>query len=351
MASRLRLSALLASLMLVFSLVAVDHADARRGGSFGSRGFRTFQSAPATRTAPSVAPVQRSMTPNSAAPAQPGVSTAGTQGMRRPGLFGGMAGGLLGGLALGGLFGMMMGNGFGGAGGFLALIVQMLLIGVGISFLMRFFRNRSGASALGGGQPSGGVSESDRRAPYDPGPTRYASGASSGGSNSSGFSIPSIGSRASGASAYGAAGAATGGSADPSDEIGITDGDLEQFEQKLQEVQAAFSREDYGALRRITTPEVMSYLAEELSENATHGKQNAVTDVKLLQGDLSEAWREDGTDYASVAMRYSSVDVMRDRATGSVIEGDDGQATETTELWTFVRGRGEPWKLSAIQET
>ncbi len=346
MASRLRLSAFLASLMLVFSLVAVDHADARRGGSFGSRGMRTFQSAPATRTAPSVAPVQRSMTPGTSQSAQPGMSTAGTQGMRQPGLFGGMAGGLLGGLALGGLFGMLMGNGFGGAGGFLALIVQMLLIGVGISFLMRFFRNRSGASAVGGGSPGGST-----RQPYETGPSRYTNDAASGnGASGNGFSIPSIGSRASGASTHGAKGAATGGPSDPSDDVGITDDDLEQFEQKLQTVQAAFSREDYGALRRVTTPEVMSYLAEELSENATNGKKNDVTEVTLLQGDLSEAWREGETDYASVAMRYSSMDVMRDRVTGVIVEGEEGRVSETTELWTFVRDGGDPWKLSAIQE-
>ena len=343
MASRLRLSAFFAALLLVFSLVAADHADARRGGSFGSRGMRTFQSAPATRTAPSVAPVQRSMTPNSAGPAQPGFSTAGTQGMRRPGLFGGMAGGLLGGLALGGLFGMLMGNGFGGAGGFLALIVQMLLIGVGISFLMRFFRNRSDASAMGGR-----ASDSAPRQSYEAASLRHVAGA---GGSSGGFSIPSIGSRANGSAASGTAGASTGGGAAPSDEIGITDSDLDRFEQTLQEVQAAFSREDYGALRRITTPEVMSYLAEELSENATSGRKNDVSDVKLLQGDLSEAWREGGTDYASVAIRFSSVDVMRDRASGAIVEGREDQATETTELWTFVRSGGEPWRLSAIQDT
>ncbi len=53
-------------------------------------------------------------------------------------------------------------------------------------------------------------------------------------------------------------------------------------------------------------------------------------------------------------MRYSSIDVMRDRATGAVLEGDPNAATETTEIWTFVRDREGPWgprwKLSAIQD-
>jgi len=45
--------------------------------------------------------------------------------------------------------------------------------------------------------------------------------------------------------------------------------------------------------------------------------------VKLLQGDLAEAWREGGDEYATVAMRYQQVDKTLDRATGKVLEGDD----------------------------
>ena len=93
----------------------------------------------------------------------------------------------------------------------------------------------------------------------------------------------------------------------------------------------------------------MSYLAEELGENATNGLKNEVRDVALLQGDLSEAWRENGMEYATVAMRYSSIDVMRDRDTGAVTKGDPDVATETVELWTFVRKPTQEWKLSAIQ--
>ena len=59
-----RLASLFAVLVMALSMVSVDQAEARRGGSFGSRGTRTFQTAPATPTSPSItAPVQRSMTP------------------------------------------------------------------------------------------------------------------------------------------------------------------------------------------------------------------------------------------------------------------------------------------------
>ena len=46
---------------------------------------------------------------------------------------------------------------------------------------------------------------------------------------------------------------------------------------------------------------MLSYFAEELTQNASRGVVNKISDVKLLQGDLSEAWREGYDDYATVA--------------------------------------------------
>lgn len=97
-------------------------------------------------------------------------------------------------------------------------------------------------------------------------------------------------------------------------------------------MQTAYGAEDYGTLRRLTTPEAMSYLAEELGENATNGVRNSVSDVKLLQGDIAEAWREDGQEYATLAMRYSSIDAMVERDSGRVVSGDDRRPSESTEV-------------------
>ena len=76
---------------------------------------------------------------------------------------------------------------------------------------------------------------------------------------------------------------------------------------------------------------------------------NRVSDVKLLQGDLAEAWREGDADYATVAMRFALNDSMVERASGRTVEG--GSQSEVTELWTFRRARGGDWLLSAIQQT
>ncbi|HWK33660.1 MAG TPA: TIM44-like domain-containing protein, partial [Hyphomicrobium sp.] len=98
------------------------------------------------------------------------------------------------------------------------------------------------------------------------------------------------------------------------------------------------------------TPEMVSYLSQDLSANSARGVVNKVSDVKLLQGDLAEAWREGPTDYATVALRFSLVDKTIDRASGRVVEGSDAPQ-EATEIWTFVRRPGTEWELSAIQQT
>ncbi|GHD13177.1 membrane protein [Tianweitania populi] len=326
-----RLTALFMGLFLALSMVAVDHAEARRGGSFGSRGGRTFQSAPATNTAPrQTAPVERSMTPSTA---QPGAATrqAQTAGQQRGGLFGGLGGGLMRGLLIGGLFGMLMGHGFGGMAGMFGMLLQILLIGGLIMLAMRFFRSRS--------QPS----------PAYAGPGRAAAGAAPNPNwqarrdaeaqpqNNRSFPIPSIG------------GGAGKPAAVESRDIELAQTDLDTFEQRLAEVQAAFSREDHAALRRLVTPEMVSYLSEELAENAQNGVRNEVTDVTLLQADIAESWSEGTQDYATAALRYESRDRLLDRNSGRLLDGDE-ELSEITELWTFVRARGGDWKLSAIQE-
>ncbi|WP_102958953.1 Tim44 domain-containing protein [Mangrovicella endophytica] len=334
MTSSLRLGTLFTCLFLAFSFVGVDFAEARRGGSFGSRGSRTFQSAPVTRTAPTQsAPLERSMTPRTGN--QTGSFANRSATPQRPGFFNGFGGSLLRGLAIGGLIGLLFGGGFGGMAGLFGMILQIALIAVAAMFLMRLFRRRSAPAYAGAGQT---YRDSGQDAPR---------GAPAGQGS---FRIPSIGSGSRSNAGPAAAAAASTARPGQSDEIGITQRDLDTFERMLAEVQDAFGREDYGALRRITTPEMMSYLAEELGENATNGLRNEVSDVKLLQGDVAEAWNEDGRDYATVAMRYSSVDVMRDRATGRIAAGASAEPSETTELWTFVRRPGTAWTLSAIQE-
>jgi predicted lipid-binding transport protein (Tim44 family) len=296
-----------------FVLVSAD-AQARVGGGFsaGSRGTRTFSAPPATPTAPSAAPIERSITqPGNAAP-------IGQTGMR-PGLFGGgLFGGLAGGFLGAGLFGLLFGHGFfGGMAGFasiIGLLLQVVLVVIVARLVFAWWQRRNmPAPAYAAAHPVtghsfGGVS------------------AMLGGAN-----VPPTGSPLAIAT------------------LTIDKSDYDAFERLLGDIQAAYSAEDLAALRAQVTPEMLSYFSEQLAENASRGLINRVTDVNLLRGDLAEAWREGSTDYATVAMSFALKDSMVERATGQTVEG--GERSEVTELWTFMRARGGNWLLSAIQQT
>lgn len=311
-----RLTALFASMLMAFSMVAVDTAEARRGGSFGSRGARTEFSVPATKTSPNATTgVQRTMTDGTTTRN----ATTGAAATARPSLFGGFGGALLGGFLFTGLFGMLFGYGFGGFGGMLALLFQLVLVALVVGWFMR--RRQQPAMA--------GNSNANAYRYEAPNQPNYGGGAGP----------------ARNAEPRSAASARAG----KRDELGISDADLGIFQQRLTALQDAYSREDYTALRKISTPEVVGYLAEELGENASKGLRNEVFDVNLLEGDVAEAWREGSAEYASVALRYESRDVTRNRATGEIVTGDD-RVTETTEIWTFVRRNGGDWLIAAIQQ-
>jgi predicted lipid-binding transport protein (Tim44 family) len=293
------------------ALVFATAADARIGGGsgLGSRGSRTFSTPAPTTTAPTAKPLERSVTQ----PTRPTTSTPGFFG--RPGFFGGgLFGGLLGGFLGAGLFGMLFGHGmFGGMGGFASifgLLLQLALVFFVARLIWGWWQRR--------------------QAPAYAGPAMFRPTTSPGFGQGGGF----------GASA-----------AQPGTPISLTQADFNTFERLLGEIQACYGAEDLSGLRSRLTPEMVSYMADDLARNASRGVVNRVSDVKLLNGDLSEAWHEGDVDYATVAMRFSMIDKHVDRASGHVVEGDATHPVEATELWTFRRDRGGSWLLSAIQQT
>src|SRR6185437_3208453 len=297
-------------LSLALPLIStVPPADARIGGGFssGSRGARTFSAPPSTSTAPGAAqPFNRTFSQ----PGSPGIGAATGGGFfNRPG--GGMLRGLAAGFLGAGLFGMLFGGGlFGGVGGLsslFGLIIQIGLIVFVVRMAMSWWQRRTAPAYADG--PGGGLG----------GASAYRAG--------SGF------------------GPGSGGAP-----LEILPADYEAFERLLGDIQAAWSNEDVAKLHTMATPEMVSYFNNDLQENRGRNVVNKVSGTKLLQGDLSEAWREGDTDYASVAMRFSMIDKTVDRVSGRLVEGSE-QPTEVTEVWTFVRPRGANWELSAIQQT
>jgi predicted lipid-binding transport protein (Tim44 family) len=299
------------AIMLAMAIaLAPGLAFARVGGgsSMGSRGSMTYRAPPTTNTAPSTAaPMQRSYTPRQ----EPSFGGAPSPGLApamsgRSAFTSGLMGGLLGAGIGGLLFGHGMFGGISGGGSIIGLLIQLALIFFIGRWVYRTFFNRQVAFA-GAGMGAG-----------TGGPAMFGGGGSQ------------------------------GGSAPPPITIGPAD--YQAFEQLLKAMQAAWSAGDMNALRTIATPEMASYFAEQMAELTSRGLRNTVTAVNLDSGDLSQAWSEGSREYATVAMRFSMIDVTQD-AQGRVVDGSPTERQIVTEVWTFLRSPGGRWILSAIQQT
>ena len=302
--------------LTMLPLLAHPHdADARAGGgmSMGSRGSRTYSAPAPSQTAPMGAmPFQRTMTPRqpdagygARAPFGAGAASMAMARPRHP-----FMNGFMGGLIGAGLFGVVFGHGMFGSGmggsGILGLLIQLALV---------FFIVRWAIRRFSGGGTGGGVSS--LFSPNARGPV--------------GGGTPQAGGQPVG--------------------VAITAADYQAFQQALINIQAAWSQQNVAAMQHMATPEMVSYFNNQLSELASRGARNVVSDVRFDRGDLVESWRENGMDYATVAMQYSMIDITTD-ATGRVIDGDPANRTSVTELWTFARAAGTgTWLLSAIQQT
>src|SRR5207248_2678388 len=188
----------------------------------GSRTFENNSAQPLGRsmtTQPQAGGVQRGLAPS------PAYAGGGSFFQRHPFLTG-LAGGFIGSW----LFGHMgyAADGTSGGSG-LGMVLQILIIGLLIYFAFRLFRNFRGRALSGGGGS----------APFWP-------------------------PRSAGAAAA---------PARRDRDINLSDADLNTFQQIHAAVQDAWSASDLGRLRRLMTPEMLSYFSEELTRNTSQGTQ------------------------------------------------------------------------------
>ena len=306
---------LLALLFCASVALAPAIAEARAGGSsggrsssMGSRGLRTYENNNAQ-------PLGRSMSPLTQTPAQPGLSPgmpssaygSGSFFQRHP-FMTGLAGGFIGSWLFGHSGYAADGTSSGSAMG---MFLEVLIIGALIYFAVRLFRRR----AFSNGWPGGTPLSMARSAGASAAPARRNRGR----------------------------------------DINLSDADLSAFQAVHGAVQEAWSAGDLGQLRRLMTPEMLSYFSEELTRNAGQGVRNIVSDVQLVKGELSESWDEGDLQYATAYMRWRAIDYVTrlGRPSGdpeSIVSGNPRVAVEAEEVWTFVRRRGGDWLLSAIQQ-
>lgn len=331
--------------MALFMVLAVwpEEADARfgRGGSFGSRGSRSFST-------PKPAPPQRLATTQPTSGSQTASQSSSASGWKA-GLLGG-----LGGLMLGGLLGsLLFGGGFDGIG-----LMDILLIAGGGFLIYRFFKSRAQEmpparapryqtmgnysyqrtdlgmddSMSRGGQivppapvPSRGA---PKKMPPAPLPLGNVDALRTGEVNQGVEQIRAM---------------------DPNfDETRFLAGAQAAFA----EIQSCWADWNVERLRSLVTERMWVLVEQQAQHLRDAGERNIIEKLQFLTTEVSEAWQEAGMDYITVHFSVRLVDYVTDIA-GQLKEGSRDVPTEVEEYWTFTRpvGHVEPmWYLSAVQQ-
>ena len=289
---------LLAALLPLIGALGTVPAEARLGGghSFGSRGSFSFSSPRSTTLAPGAAPLERSQAQMG------GYGMRGGGGYNRRPFMSGLLGGFIG----AGIFGLLLGGGFMhmglGFGGLFGVLLQLLILFFIVRWLMRRFLGGGVAPARQPGTPQPSI--------FGPAPAQASQVAP----------------------------------------LQLIPSDRQAFAQCLVYVQQAWGAGDLNAIAQAATPEMMGYFRDQLATLSRQGLRNRVANVSVDGMELSQAWSEGETDYATVAMRFSMLDVTEDAA-GRVVDGSATVRALVTEIWTFTRRRGGHWILAAIQQT
>jgi predicted lipid-binding transport protein (Tim44 family) len=307
--------------LLAFAGIPDAFAKAGSGGSFGSRGSRTADrpmqrsvTPPPAQVAPS--PSQQPMY-NPGAVRQPAAPMAAP--MAQPSFFqrNPMMSGILGGLVGAGIGSMLFGHSPAlaaassaapGASMF-GTLLQLALLGGGAYLLYRLFRRRQEATATEAPYQRSTYQDGEQQIEMQP----------------------------------------AGQAPRVEKEFDAAVSDQEAFSDILLGVQKAWSNGDVAKLRSLATPEIVSWLSDDLSRNASLGVVNKVENVTLVKGDVIESWREGVRDYVTAALTFSAIDTTVKLDTGELVEGDPKVPAETTEAWTFVRIEGGRWLLSAVE--
>ena len=138
-------------------------------------------------------------------------------------------------------------------------------------------------------------------------------------------------------------------------ETAVTPSDQAAFQQILLDVQTAWGKQDLSALRRLVTPEMLSYFSTALSDNTSQEVENRVENIRVVSAEVREAWMEDTTQYATALLRWQARDhtvslTKQQGEPGYLVEGSDERLTDCAEVWTFLRSQNGKWVLSAIQQ-
>ena len=310
--NRLKMISLITALLFVSITVFEFDALARagRGGSFGSRGSRSY-SPPKQYSSPSPSRQQPAPAQIQPAPAQP----SGGGFMR--GLGGGLLGGLLGGMLFSSLGFGASGGGFGGSG--IGLIEIVLLLGLGY-FIFRMFKKRRGGENLA-----------------------YQT------THQQGYQTESYPSYGSGSRVHEDDGISHIRQMDPRFDEGLF---KETAMDMFFKLQGAWMNRSLSPVQELLTDEMKSIMQKDIDSLLREKKINRLENIAVRSVKIIESWQESGQDFLTLLFTANLLDYTIDDSTAEVLEGSKTDPVKFGEFWTFTRPVGNnPWKLSAISQS
>ena len=306
------------SLFFLLSVMEIDAwARVGGGGSFGSRGSRSFTTPRSTPAPTPAGPTQGSQQYNT--PAAPAPSPFGGGGFLRS-MAGGLVGGMLGGMLFRSLGFAGGADGAGGGIGFMDIILIGALL-YGIYWFIK--RRRSQAIAGTSYRDSSTTGAGQTSAPltvYEP-ETRESD-------RETGLRhIRQMDSRF--------------------DEKTFTDGCMDQFFK----IQGAWANRDMSGVRNLLTDEMNKELQGESDRLRAAQQVNRLENIAVRSVEIAEIWQEKGEDFITVQIYANLLDYTTDERTGQIVSGNRTEPVKFREYWTFARPVGDhPWKLSAIHQ-
>lgn len=118
-------------------------------------------------------------------------------------------------------------------------------------------------------------------------------------------------------------------------------------------IQSAWNSRNLEEVRNLIAPALYGVLDSDIADLKRAHHINKLENIAVRGSELTEAWEEDGNEYATLQFRAQLLDYTIDENTQAIVDGDRQQPVKFEEEWTFVKkassgSYGSPWTLTAI---
>jgi predicted lipid-binding transport protein (Tim44 family) len=125
----------------------------------------------------------------------------------------------------------------------------------------------------------------------------------------------------------------------------------ETFQDLFFRIQAGWMHRSFEGIDDLLSSEMKDIFSSEFNRMKQQGRINRLENIAVRKVEPSEVWQEMGKDYVTVLFTANLLDYVVDEKSGEVIEGDRLSPVKFQEFWTFCRDVGtRQWILAGINQ-